>query len=62
MAKTGVNFLKDEALNCLTDLKATAAAEKYDNLPHFRAVYDALKFKMSSTRSVQEVFGSAPRR
>ena len=48
MAKTGQNFAMDEALDCLIDLKATAYAEKHEKLPHFSAVYEALKHKMSA--------------
>ena len=48
MAKKGQNFAKDEAFDCLIDLKATTSAEKHAELPHFSAVYEAIQHKMSA--------------
>lgn len=46
MAKTRQNFVKEEALHCLIDLKATASPEKHERFPHFSVVHDAMKHKM----------------
>lgn len=61
MAKMGQNFAKDEAFDCLIDLKANASMDKHAKLPHFSAVYKALKHRMSALHEQSRKYLVAPR-
>ena len=47
VAKTGRNFSKEEAFDCLIDLRAARTTEQHERLLHFQAVYEAMKYKIS---------------
>lgn len=47
--KSEVAFDKNEAFDVLIDLKVAAATEQHKDLPHFQAVFLAMKQKMSAT-------------
>ena len=47
VAKTGRNFSKEEAFDCLIDLRAAGTTEQHERLLHFQAVYEAMKYKIS---------------
>jgi hypothetical protein len=45
--KTDSTFNKDEAFDLLIELKVAAATEKHKDLPHYQAVFLAMKQKVS---------------
>jgi len=45
--KTDATFNKDEAFDLLIELKAAAATEKHKDLPHYQAVFMAMRQKVA---------------